>query len=219
MAYKSFTVGAGKLVVLVDYPLECPECHYKTIPTHNTNIFSKKWNYLFAFLTCPNPDCDKSYVAEYEATPNSAYYYFKKIGKGTPIKENFPTEIETLSPSFIKIYNEAFTAEQLELLEISGVGFRKALEFLIKDYLIKRYPDKTELIKNIFLGTCIKDLVEDSKVKESAKRAVWLGNDQTHYVKKWEDKDLLDLKKLIKLTVNWIESEIITSELSTSMPE
>lgn len=41
-------------------------------------------------------------------------------------------------------------------------------------------------------------------IKEMAKRAVWLGNDETHYVRKWEDKDIQDLKNLIDLTVYFI---------------
>ncbi len=217
MAYKTFITGT-KHITLMDYPSECPECHNRTTPNYNSQVFSKDNQTIYAFLSCPNPICDKSYVAEYiEGATNR--FYFKRIPKGQMRKENFPFEIEQLSPLFIKIYNEAFTAEQLELLEVSGVGFRKALEFLIKDYLIKQNPSKEVQIKSMFLGKCINELVEDNKIKETAKRAVWLGNDQTHYVKKWEDKDLLDLKKLIKLTVNWVESEIITADLNSSMPE
>jgi hypothetical protein len=52
-----------------------------------------------------------------------------------------------------------------------------------------------------------------------AKRAAWLGNDETHYIRKWEDKDLDDLKKLIKLTVLWIEMEQMTKDALVEMPE
>ena len=37
--------------------------------------------------------------------------------------------------------------------------------------------------------------IDDSNIKNVAKRAVWLGNDETHYIRKWEDKDLSFLKK------------------------
>ena len=216
MIYRSINVNSRN-INLVDYPLECPECHHKTTPNF---VASRQGNNgkIFAFLSCPNPLCDGSYVALYERSNNESFY-FKKILKGQPKKESFPTEVEELSPAFAKIYNEAFTAEQLDLLEISGVGYRKALEFLIKDYLIKLKPEQAENIKSQFLGKCINDLITDTKIKESAKRAVWLGNDQTHYVKKWDDKDLLDLKKLIRLTVIWVESEILTNDLRNSMPE
>jgi hypothetical protein len=35
-------------------------------------------------------------------------------------------------------------------------------------------------------------------------RAIWLVKDETHYVRKWESKDLRDLKNLIDLTVYFI---------------
>jgi len=216
MHYKSFSINQ-RTTYLVDYPTECPECHQKTTPNHNAQRITSDHSKVYTFLSCPNPNCDKSYVAEYEKREN--HFFFKLIVKGQPRKEIFPSEIEILSPSFIKIYNESFTAEQIGLLEISGVGYRKAIEFLIKDYLISNQQNTGVEIKGMSLGNCIKDLVVDSKIKESAKRAVWLGNDQTHYHKRWEDKDLIDLKKLIRLTVNWVESEILTSDLTNMMPE
>ena len=107
--------------------------------------------------------------------------------------------------------------------QICGVGYRKALEFLIKDYLLvglaENDTEKRDLIKNKFLGKCIEQDVTNIHIKTVAKRAVWLGNDETHYVRKWTDKDVSHLKQLIELTVRWIESEIETKELLDDMPE
>jgi hypothetical protein len=47
----------------------------------------------------------------------------------------FPLEVWTISPDLCAIYNEAQKAEQLQLLLVCGPGYRKALEFLIKDYV------------------------------------------------------------------------------------
>lgn len=47
--------------------------------------------------------------------------------------------------------------------------------------------------------------------------AVWLGNDETHYYRRWEDKDINDLKLLIKLTANWIEIKELTKNYSEDM--
>ena len=217
MAYKSFSNGRGNTWFLEDYPLECPECHQKTTPNYHSNRIASNSKYLYATLSCPNPTCEKGYIAEYNN--HGQKFTFNKIVKGSPKKAFYSEEIQKLSSMFIKIYNEAFTAEQMSLFEISGVGYRKALEYLIKDFLIFQKPKEEEKIKKMFLGKCIKDLVDDPRIKSTSKRAVWLGNDQTHYVKKWEDKDLSDLKKLIKLTINWVESEMLTSELEESMPE
>jgi len=74
-------------------------------------------------------------------------------------------------------------------------------------------------IKKMPLSSCIKEYVEDNKIKSVAKRAIWLGNDETHYIKKWEGKKLTDLKKLIELTIHWIEMEKLTQSFENDMPD
>ena len=54
-------------------------------------------------------------------------------------------------------------------------------------------------------------------MKECAKRAAWLGNDETHYTRKWEDKDVKDLKLLVHLTVNWIDNVLLTQKYISEM--
>lgn len=76
-----------------------------------------------------------------------------------------------------------------------------------------------ESIKKKFLGKCVQEDVENTRVKEIARRAAWLGNDETHYVRVWEEKDVNVLKQLIELTVHWIEDEIASNRLLAEMPE
>jgi hypothetical protein len=101
---------------------------------------------------------------------------------------------------------------------VCGVGYRKALEFLIKDYLIRKCPDDRAAIEDKRLGQVIESYVEDRNIKEVAKRAAWLGNDETHYKRRWVDKDLNDLKRLIRLVLHWIEVAHETEEALSSMP-
>ena len=79
--------------------------------------------------------------------------------------------------------------------------------------------NRKENIKKKFLNNCIQEDVSDERIKSVARRAVWLGNDETHYVRIWADKDVSDLKKLIDLTVRWIENEVETAKLLEDMPE
>ncbi|MCM3743240.1 DUF4145 domain-containing protein [Sporosarcina luteola] len=129
----------------------------------------------------------------------------------------FSQEINEISLEFSKIYNQALEAERRGLDQIAGIGFRKSLEFLVKDYLINFKSKEKESIEGKLLGKCITEDVSDENVKEIAKRAVWLGNDETHYIRKWEGKDIKDLKILIDLTLYWIQSEILTNKLVANM--
>lgn len=136
----------------------------------------------------------------------------------TPQKSTFSEEIKSVSPAFIEIFDQALAAEAANLDQIAGIGFRKALEFLIKDFVIHRNGGEAESVKSKLLGKVIKDYIEDPQLKTTAQRATWLGNDETHYVRKWEDRDIDDLKLLIRLSVNWIENILLTERYMKEMP-
>ena len=129
----------------------------------------------------------------------------------------FDQYIENLSPSFCTLWNQSYQAEQSGLKDICGSGYRKALEFLIKDYLISQNPSKQDNYRSKFLGSCIRDDIEDPRIKACAERAAWLGNDEVHYYKKWKAKDVKDLKTLIELSLHWIMMEHLTSTYETDM--
>ncbi len=132
----------------------------------------------------------------------------------------FDEHIHNVSPRFVKIYNQAAQAEARGLDDLVGIGYRKALEFLIKDYLIFQSPEKTDAIKATKqLGTVINNFVTDPNLKEIASRTTWLGNDETHYVREWVDKDIDDLKQLMQLTLYWVSSSLLTQKLIAEMPK
>lgn len=108
--------------------------------------------------------------------------------------------------------------ESLELKQIVGPAYRKALEFLIKDYAISNKGDDEEKIKGMSLTNCIKTYIEDSKAIDCAKRATWIGNDETHYVKEWKDKDINDMKILMEIVINCIENKILHKQYLADMP-
>ena len=60
--------------------------------------------------------------------------------------------------------------------------------------------------------------IEDDRIQKVAERALWVGNDETHYLKIWKGKDLNDLLNLIDLTIHWIEIEHGTEKYQNEMP-
>ena len=199
----------GNYVDISQYSTECPFCHSNIIPNY---IF---WNNYYLFASCPNEVCGKHFVL----IQNRNGKYVNVLPNAIPCSRNFSEIIAKISPSFVEIYNQAYHAEQESLNQICGVGYRKALEFLIKDYLISKESDE-QIIQNIkskLLSNCIQENVQNENIKNVAKRAVWLGNDETHYVRKWADKDVNNLKQLIDLTIRWIENEIETERVLQEM--
>jgi len=201
-------------------PDVCPICHRNIQPKHIISAYFS--GVVQAIYRCTNQKCQELFIATYDKTgeriSNSMYTYkLRCTAPKKPEKASFPDSIETISPTFIEIYNQAVAAESVSLEQLVGIGLRKALEFLIKDYAISEHKDEEDSIRKIMLGRCIDKYVTDHKVKQCAKRAAWLGNDETHYTRKWEDKDIEDLKMLVRLTVHWIDSEVITKQYMESM--
>jgi hypothetical protein len=202
-------------------PDSCPICHQGIQP------IDLDWNRVLAesvverVFLCPLRSCQHLFIARYSRNPNSGYFYLKQTIPTEPKNYSAPPELQQISRDFCEIYNQAQKAEQLGLLLVSGPGYRKALEFLVKDYLKLLQPTdeaKKEVAK-LALMPCITKYVTDARMKATAERATWLGNDETHYIRKWEDKDLQDMKKFIQLTCFWIQSEHLTKTGVEDMPK
>jgi hypothetical protein len=202
-------------------PDNCPLCNNAIYPleTPTANIGPDGLERIFR---CPRQECQRFFIARYTSqtygTPN-AFYFLDELLPITIKKSEHSDTINTVSPDFVAIVDEAEGTEKSGFKQVCGPGYRKALEFLIKDYVIRSHPNKAEEIKRLNLGKCISDYVSDERVKQVAARAVWLGNDETHYLRKWEGKDLNDLKALIALTVHWIEMDELTKKALNDMPE
>lgn len=212
----------NNIYVTFDEPDICPICSHSIAPillSTRFHSFDEEEFILFnAFFECTF--CKKSFITAYSLVFDHQsiadyYYHSVKILYSSPSyfeAQNFPEYIDKNYSSFVKIYNQSLEAEHYNLDEIAGIGYRKALEFLIKDFLIiHEGKDKTK-VNPTALGNCINTMIDNPQLKAVASRATWLGNDQTHYEQKYTDKDINDLKRLIKLSVNWIEMIYLTEE-------
>jgi hypothetical protein len=204
------------------HPDECPHCHHAVSPIFLTAIFVVDGKGIDAAYRCPRHDCYKMFVAIFGRLQVSSvsiadHFTLQMTFPANPVAPSVPDEVAKVSPQFVEIFTQASKAEALGLGEVAGVGYRKALEYLVKDYCVTKSPDKEDDVKKRPLGQVVDVYVDNENIKQCAKRAVWLGNDETHYVRTWVDKDIKDLKLLIKLTVGWIEQAIITAMLIEDM--
>lgn len=205
-------------------PDHCPFCHYAIEPiileafldaqheelayTHISNVIYK----------CPRNKCHGIFIGKYHFY-NNKFSFFDSYPK-YPMEREFGEEIKKISRDFVCIYNQAYKAEQYDLKLVAGPGYRKSLEFLIKDYAIGKVEEDTKAeIPEKFLGEIINKFIDDKRIQSMAKRAVWLGNDETHFFRKWEDRDIDELKDLIELTVKWIEMVELSERYETEMPD
>lgn len=121
-------------------------------------------------------------------------------------------QIRRISPRFEELLHQAEFACDNDLVDLAGMGFRKALEFLVKDYLIYKAPEDEERIRNMELGNCIANRIDNQQLKTVASRATWLGNDFTHFTRRFDEYEVSDLKRFIEAVVYWILMELTTEE-------
>lgn len=209
-----------------DVPNNCPLCHHAMEPVQLLGWVTGDQNHVQTELhmgfRCGHRSCQRMFIGIYggikQGPRTSGIWELQRLTPKEPVTPRLPIEVTALSPQFVHIFGQAAAAEAYELGEIAGVGYRKALEFLLKDFCASEHQDAAEAIRAKQLGTVIAEYVADTGIKECAKRAAWLGNDETHYVRKWETKDISDLKALIALTVSWIEAHLLTAKYLRDMP-
>ena len=194
---------------------KCPICNSSIAPVEKSKFFNRDSKMYFFMFECPA--CNKGFITHYNYTnerkiKNDISYNMLKLVNSyrkVPELHQFDENIKKLSSNFCEIFNQAYVAEQMNLNEIAGIGYRKALEFLIKDYCIDKNKEQEEKIKKEPLSQVITNYILSDKIKNLAKASIWIGNDETHYVRKYEDKDIKDLKRFISATVAYITYELI----------
>ncbi|HJB96428.1 MAG TPA: DUF4145 domain-containing protein [Candidatus Mediterraneibacter intestinigallinarum] len=204
---------------------ECPICKAKIAPIFIASSLDTN-NSASIFNFCRN--CKDTFVSKYSickdgrTTPRTQYYKTDSLIYSEPnrfAKQEFDQKISDLSSQFVKIYNQALAAESSGLDEIAGLGYRKALEFLIKDYAIHEYPDEAESIKSKPLAQCIKNYISADNIKTLAERSTWIGNDEAHYIRKQEDRDVSDMKAFIQAIVYFTGMILITEDAASMAPK
>lgn len=165
-------------IIILENNCVCPYCHrgvsnevFDIAPKDNIN------DILYLLVRCPL--CKRIYFIENEFMQFSKNKFkFKKTFPGN-IQLELPPTIETKFQGFAEIYRQSLLAENDGLDKIEGMGFRKAIEYLVKPYVKSLFPEKTTDIEQETLGKTI-ERIQYQLIKDLAKAANWLGNDQTH---------------------------------------
>lgn len=167
----------------IEYPSVCPMCHKSGDPSYLSSYYiddEHTYPNLFVHFFCHN--CEKTFLGNYHIGP---YHGLTELMGFEPIsrveEREFPKHIKDLSPDFCNIYNQAYASEQYEL----------------KDNIVKA-P----------LSRCINDYIDNNRIKKLAVASAWLGNDETHYERKFKDYNTDNLVEFINAIVSFIDSDI-----------
>ncbi|CAK1228635.1 hypothetical protein [Fructobacillus tropaeoli] len=220
----------------VSIPERCPHCGKNMSPrvysgfSNHKNGYSKNNGYpesgtkrVFCLvLQCVL--CNSFYIGNFKANKFDSEgiitnYGYIDVSYIPPISNDIPENVSEISERFSGIYNQSLKAKEYGLTEIYGMGLRKSLEFLVKDfaiYLSKLNSDdsaKIDSIKAQSLGQVISsNFREFSNFSKLFQSASWIGNDETHYIRKHPEKDAEFLNSLIKVLANNVSNTVIEQE-------
>lgn len=232
-------VNHPKILGLVEYPIKAErvvgeQSNYIKLPFKDEEVVNVPKEVHMEIVVgvetdivyqCTNTKCQKIFIVHYESE--------KEYGqlKNTIVKGVSPfltseivvsDNINEICEKYYEIYRQAYLSEMMGLTEICGMGYRKALEFLVKDYVIYLNKDNsnfsTQELQKKLLGKVISEDISSARIQEITRRAVWLGNDETHYLRKWVEKDVQDLKNIISIVVFEIEMELAYRKTIQEMP-
>lgn len=216
--------GGSNYTRELEVPEECPHCGKSMSPRFYSGV-SESYDYTdpesVAALLLQCVLCHKYFTRMFYLQHLNLNGFPKEIELtyNPPIDANIPENIDTISDSFSEIYVQALEAKQAGLYQIYGMGLRKALEFLVKDFGIYLHPEAAEDIKKKQLGYVINNYFQEfTSVTALFKAASWIGNDETHYERKHPDKDAETIRRFISATMFQISSRL-TSDEALSMIE
>ena len=205
----------------LEIPNSCPYCHVANSPTKLWGQESRDIddiNITFASWTCGNIKCRRVFITQHRLDEDEKEWKLSGFLNGFPKGPDWPTPIlelkcgissnlnEKPDSKFIKTYLQSLVAENKGLDELSGMGYRKSIEYLVKDWAISIYPEKKDEIFHNWLAYVIENFFQGD-LKEILQRATWLGNDQSHYNQVFQDYNINDLKELIALIMVDLDRE------------
>jgi hypothetical protein len=187
-------------------PIMCPHCG-AYIEAHLTNLsYINVENYPIYLVIFHANCCNNFFFATYKVIDKKGEL-LTVYPSNKP--EKLPDAIIEISPRFVELYNQAYFAEQNNFFELAGSGYRNSLEVLIKDYAIKELNKSEREVCKKNLNSAIGEYMPSIKLTNSADVVRVLGNDYTHYERKYTDIDFGILKRYLHIFINAIENEYL----------
>lgn len=199
-------------------PEQCPFCNHHIAPilqyasyTHSDNHEKSK---VVGYWACNS--CANVFAAYYHLhMPYSMMTLHGELDGTCPpllsLTDVAPSIQETF-PYFTEILRQAEIAKAHELTDIAGMGFRKALECLLKDALVYLGRKSRTEVENLKLAACIEAFSDHPELEKAANRIRDIGNDYTHYKAKYEGYDLDQLQELIRLCLPLLSTQLILAK-------
>lgn len=190
-------------------PMLCPICGaYEDGKTIDRKIYPGPHQVEIGTVAYKCTHCAQYYLAVYKIDKTNKQADF--AGFYPPASMEYQNEIiESTSPGFIFSYNQALRAEIRGDIELAAIGFRHSLECLVKDYAIKECGADEAKVNKTKLIDAISQYLEEKDLVSTADVIRILGNDYTHYERKYPQIDFDLLKRYMDIFIKLIETKLL----------
>ena len=190
-------------------PATCPYCGYGTdAPVMSRGSFHMGGNVYMLAGTCKCTHCNKTFFfacyRNISETPDSPCSFCFPENSFTPYKNDVLSQI---SKRFIQMYNQALNAEFNNSLDLAAIGYRSSLEILVKDFAISELGVSEDEASKKSLCDAIGTYLMQEDLVKTADVVRILGNDYTHFKRKYLDFDFNLLKYYMDIFMKQIEAQ------------
>ncbi len=201
---------SSNIFVEIELPKNCPYCNQLQTPiVKSTSNIELEETFFSVIFKCNN--CNQHFLQQYKRTSTSYTldsYTSKQVEyKYHDTSNNFSEALKECSPSFIAIKIQLDIAEKHNLGALLKLGYRKAIEQLVWDYLIK-YEDKNEKSlqgKSFANRINLLNFIDSDWLSDLI---AWIGNDGAHPYQRHESLTIEDMKELSSILIINIETLI-----------
>lgn len=190
-------------------PSTCPFCGIETDATtlsvSQINYKADSWLYVVAYKCTL---CQKRFVGLYEKIKVNGHEkldYIEVLPRQAG--KELPECLAVISPRFIEVHKEAEGAESFGFTDLAAMGYRKALEILVKDFAISELGKTEEEVAAKKLEVAIGLYLQQEELVKTADVVRILGNDHTHYKEKYPDFDFTLLKHYYEIFLKLIVTQ------------
>lgn len=192
-------------------PAQCPHCGLGCDPIILEKQLASPFTAQpprFVFLIFQCTACKKLFTATYEIKNGQSYMCCMTPSKPSMFSDE---HLEKVSPRFIEVYNQALRAKSNRDFDLAAIGYRAALEILVKDYAIKELNEPPENVIRKSLCDSISDYLPDDSFINTADVVRILGNDHAHYVRKYPTFDFDLIQSYMDIFIGLIRVKLLTA--------
>lgn len=198
-------------------PAICPHCGFGTDATLKEKTFYSFNNGYLLIATCECTACHKNFFFACESA-NGSYAKMVSMYPSFQVTPYANEKLAAISQRFIDMYNQALFAEFNQNYELAAIGFRSALEILVKDYAIQELGEPAETVAKQSLCNAIEKYLNLPDLVNTADVVRILGNDYTHYQRKYPEHDFALLKKYMEIFLSQIEVRYMINHPPVTRP-